>query len=200
MSKSAFLEDFSNAEVAARKAADAERGVIDAAAKREAFDEGYKCGWKDGVESKETREMELKEELSSALQELNFTYFEARQHAVASMRPVLQSMVDAILPKLGAEALGARVVELMQEVVDRIEPSATLICAPDSVEMLTDLVGQHVKFPIEIKPEPTLTTSQAVLKLDDSQLRIDLEQTIETIQSSIDDFYSFTEEKEASHA
>ncbi|WP_170157946.1 hypothetical protein [Litoreibacter meonggei] len=172
----------------------------DASALRASFDEGYKCGWQDAAAATEDQDREVRESLSSALQALNLTYFEARQHTMQSVRPVLEAMVEAVLPQLLAKSLGGRVVEVLDEVAESREPSVTIACAPESVEMLRELVANTIKFPVTVEPETTLTTSQAILHLDDGQARIDLDETLQSLRDSINAFFETPELMEAKHA
>ncbi len=198
MSKLPFLEDFSSAGTGA---AMQPMGTDDNASElRASFDDGYKCGWQDGTAASESEEREVRDSLSSALQALNFTYFEARQHAMQSVRPVLEAMVDVVLPQLLAKSLGGRVVEVLEGVSQTIEAPVTIACAPQSEEMLNDLVGGIIKFPITVEVEPTLSTSQAILHLNDGQTRIDLDATLEALRECINTFFELPEEKEAEHA
>lgn len=198
MSKIPYLEDFASGGVDLE--AQSLGGSLGSSDHRASFDEGYKCGWQDGAAASESEERELRESLSSALQALNFTYFEARQHAMQSVRPVLEAMVDAVLPRLLAESLGGRVVEALDGVAQTIEPPVTLSCAPEVEEMLRDLVAGAVTFPVSIVAEPTLTASQAILHLNEGQTSVDLDATLKALRDSIDMFFEQPEKKEVTHA
>lgn len=198
MSKTAFLEDFSMV------GADLSKGLVgsgvDASAIRAAFDDGYKCGWQDGVDSINDRDKELREDLSSALQEVNFTYFEARQHVMKSVQPVLQAMVELVLPSLLAQSLGAQVVELLGAMANKSEPAITIACAADTEEMLKELIEASITFPVSLEVEPTLTTSQVVLHLNDGQTRIDFDATLEALRECVASFFDTSEIEEENHA
>lgn len=201
MTHSILLEDFSDAAVTSRPGASQDPGTKDQAdALRASFDDGYKCGWQDGADAKEDRDAELRESLSAALQELNFTYFEARQHVMMSVRPVLQAMVDAVLPQLLTESLGGRVVELLAELAEKVEPEITVVCAPQVEPMLRQLVADAIKFPVRIDTEETLTPTQAILHLNDGQTHINLDETLSAIRTSVEDFFNPAITKEAKHA
>jgi flagellar assembly protein FliH len=198
MTHLSFLEDFSSA--GGRALVSPKATGANASELRTSFDEGYKCGWQDAADASEDQDRETREALSSALQVLNFTYFEARQHVMQSVRPVLDSMVEAVLPPLLAKSLGCRVVEILGEIAESREPSVTIACAPDSVEMLKELVADIIKFPVTVEAEPTLTTSQAILHLDDGQARIDLDATLESLRVCIAEFFETPAVMEAKHA
>jgi flagellar assembly protein FliH len=198
MTQISFLEDFSCADgptLASLKTTGA-----DANERRASFDEGYKCGWQDAGDAVQDKDSEVREAMSSALQALNFTYFEARQHVMQSVRPVLEAMADAVLPQLLAKSLGGRVVDILSEIAQSSAPSVTIACAPESVDTLRELVTEVIKFPVNVEAEPTLTTSQAILHLDDGQMRIDLDATLASLRDCINDFFEMPDVTEAKHA
>lgn len=198
MTKSTFLEDFSDADAVASPLRN--QNEPDGTALRASFDEGYKCGWQDAEVSTRDEDRETREALSSALQVLNFTYFEARQHIMQSVRPVLEAMVEAVLPQILVKSLGGRIVEVLGEIAEDGESSVTIACAPESAEMLKELVADVIRFPVKVEAEPTLTTSQATLHLDDGQARIDLDATLEMLRAEIATFFETPELMEAEHA
>ncbi|SDW67408.1 hypothetical protein [Litoreibacter albidus] len=197
MSGTPFLEDFASQE---RSAGQSAAGTPTQAELRASFDDGYKCGWQDGGAAAQSKDQEVRDAMSSALQAMNFTYFEARQHALQSVRPVLEAMVNAVLPQVLAQSLGGRVIEVLEVASKSVEPSVTITCAPDSEAMLSALVADVVKFPVTINTEPTLTTSQALIAFDDGQTSVDLDATLQALRDCITNFYDTTDMKEAEHA
>ncbi|MEP3347216.1 MAG: hypothetical protein ABJN34_06745 [Litoreibacter sp.] len=198
MNSMTFLEDFSeatpNMSVSSVQAEESDEDL------RASFDDGYKCGWQDGAAATERQDLELKEAISVSLQSLNFTYFEAREHAMQSVRPVLQAMVDAVLPELLSQSLGGRLVELLGEAADGVESSVSIACAPENVDALKELVADVIKFPITIEGESTLSVSQAILHLDEGQTLLDLGETLDALRNCIDTFFETPNTMEAKHA
>ena len=68
------------------------------AIQKESFDSGYRDGWNDAFAEARSEDSKARTNISSSLQELAFTYFEARQHIMGSFRPLLQAMMDGVLP------------------------------------------------------------------------------------------------------
>jgi len=197
MSGLEFLEEFSaNAGVPAQQNAESTQPAVDS---RAAFDEGYNCGWQDGAASIECDVARQQQALAEAFQEVKFTYFEARQHILNSVRPVLEAMVDVALPKAMAPTLGAHVVDLLDGLASKVESTVVLTCAPESEAMLREVAEAEANFPITIETEATLTASQVVLHFDQGQSRIDLDGVLSAIRASIDDFYASPTKEAAAH-
>ncbi|TDT73870.1 flagellar assembly protein FliH [Litoreibacter halocynthiae] len=198
MTQASYLEDFSSAGL--RPKARTQSDGANADALRASFDDGYKCGWQDAAAATQDQDRETREGLSSALQVVNFTYFEAREHVMQSVRPVLDAMVEVILPRLLAKSIGGRIVEVLADAADGIETTITIACAPESTAMLEELVADTIKFPVIVKAEPTLTASQATVHLGDGQARIDLDATLDDLRDAINTFFGTPKLMEAEHA
>lgn len=163
---------------------------------KDAHDQGYKAGWSDGVSSAEGEKSKLTSDIATALQEASFTYFEARQHVLNSMRPLLESMADTILPELGKAGLARKAVDELIDIAEKIETPITLICAPECEAEINDLASRQITFPVVIETEETLTSSQIILSYDNGKTHLDLDLTISKIQQAISDFYEVAETKQ----
>jgi flagellar assembly protein FliH len=167
---------------------------------RAGFEDGYKEGWVDAQAAAQSETSELNAEVASALQEAGFAYFEARQHIFNSMRPLLEAMVDQVVPALAKDAISYKIVEQLKEMSEKAEPPMHILCAPETAEKLGDILSQHVSFPVEIRTENTLTETQAVLKFADGQTNIDLASIVDGLKSAITDFYDLNQNEDRAHA
>lgn len=160
------------------------------ALKKEAFDSGYKDGWSDAFEEARTEESKARSAIAAALQELGFTYFEARQHVMGSFQPLIASMLEAVLPRASSAALVPLVQQEMETLADMVEPPIHILCAPSNEEELRDMVKTSTSLPIEVVAEPTLLPSQVQLHFADGFSSIDTNATISSIQTAIDAFFN----------
>lgn len=166
---------------------------------RDAHDEGYKAGYADGLATADTERSKLTSDIATALQEASFTYFEARQHVMNSMRPLLETMADIILPELGRASLARKAVEELLAIADKVEAPIKLYCAEVCEEEISELVSRQVTFPVEIETEETLTSSQIILSYDNGQTHLDLDLTVAKIQQAISDFYETAQNEKVQH-
>lgn len=160
-----------------------------AAIEREAYDQGYKTGWDDGVEATQTDEGKAHEDLKTALQEMGFTYQEARQHVMKSLRPLLLAMSEQVLPLMVQASFAQKIVDQVEELAKEIEPPFTIRCSPANSGTLIALLENYPALPMKVEPEETLLDGQATLFLDEGQTQIDLTQTLEAIATAIAEFY-----------
>jgi len=157
--------------------------------KKEAFDAGYKDGWADAFEETRTEDGKARSAIASALQELGFTYFEARQHIMASFQPLITAMLEAVLPRASRAALVPLVQQEMEALAEMVEPPIHLRCSESNAQELREMVAASTSLPIEVVVEPTLLPTQVQLHFADGFSAIDTNATMSRIQTSIDDFF-----------
>lgn len=171
-------------------APDPEPTVDTSAERKDAFDSGYKDGWSDAFEEARTEDSKARSAIASALQELGFTYFEARQHIMGSFQPLVTSMVEAVLPQVSRSSLVPLVQQEMEALSQLVEPPIHILCAPSNENELRTIAESATSLPIEIVVEPTLLPSQVQLHFADGFSAIDTGATLSRIQAAVDDFFA----------
>ncbi|MFV0360116.1 MAG: flagellar biosynthesis protein, partial [Tropicimonas sp.] len=63
-----------------------------------AFDSGYRAGWDDAAAAHADEQGRISAEFAGNLQELSFTYHEARNAVLGEMEGILKGIVDKVLP------------------------------------------------------------------------------------------------------
>jgi flagellar assembly protein FliH len=168
-----------------------------------AFDKGYKAGWDDAAAAHAEEQGRIGTELARNLQELSFTYHEARTAMLGEMEGLLRGMVEKILPMTLRAALGELILERVEEVArSRAEFAAEIVVAPVNRELVEHLVADKVAPPLRVVEEPSLAEGQAFLRLGAAEERIDLDQTLTDIADAVSDFFHDPEthlQREASH-
>lgn len=183
------LEDFSMP--AAAQAAPATTAAIDTKAiEKKSFDHGYRDGWNDAFAEARTEDSKSRSNISSALQELGFTYFEARQHIMGSFKPLLQAMMESVLPHASRAALIPFVQQEMSKLAEMVEPPIKLVCSLENVESLREIVNQNGSLPIEVVGEEVFAPSQIQLRYADGFSSVDTEETVKRIQLAIEAFFA----------
>lgn len=196
MPPSMLFEDFSVQQNASGDTNPTEGNSSDA--NRASFEDGYKEGWIDAQAAAQDETSELNSEIATALQEAGFAYFEARQHIFNSMRPLLEAMIDQVVPALARDVLPQKIVEEVLSHAADNEPPMHILCAPDIAKPLGDVLARHVTFPIDVKTEVTLTETQAVLKFAESEATIDLGAIVSGMKTALADFYDLNNTTERS--
>lgn len=156
----------------------------------ESFEQGYKAGWDDALKSQNNAVSQISEEFARNLQDLSFTYREAYAHVIKSMNPLLSQIVETVLPEMAQQTIGMRVVEQLQEMVKTSgESGVEVVVAQANQSALAKLLAQEFAFPVGLKIDPALTETQALLKFDETEKQIDLDEVLAGIGQAVSGFF-----------
>ncbi|MFT3690629.1 hypothetical protein [Paenirhodobacter sp.] len=164
-----------------------------------AFEKGYSAGWEDSSATREAEEARLRAAVGQSLQEMSFTYHEARHHLLESLRPLIVAMVEKILPSAARASLPQLIAEQIRETAQTltdlpITVSANPACMTAIHTMLEDRAG----LPVTLLADPALSEGQAYIKFPETETRIDLDDVISRIASAVDTYFS-ANPQEATH-
>lgn len=170
-----------------------ESGNVRAAAEKahgEGYETGYQAGWDDATHAAEEERRKFSADFSRNLQDLGFTFHEARQHVINSLEPLLSAMLDKVLPELAQRTIGETLIEeLMALAAETSNKPIQILVSPadhDKVEtMLADAAGA----PFELETEPALAEGQIFLRSGNIERSIDLATTLERMKNAIEDLY-----------
>ena len=97
------------------------------------YEQGYQAGWDDATQAQAEDQTRIGAEFARNLQELSFTFHEARAHVMQAMEPLLTELVDTVLPSLVSETLGQRILEELQPLIeDGADSPVELVVSPAS--------------------------------------------------------------------
>ena len=179
MTLHALLEDFATS--ADRSAGAAAPGPALAEEERlAAFDRGYGEGYEDATAAADTERRRIGAALAGRLQDLSFTYHEARVAVIREVRDVLAAIGDGVLPALGREGFGAALAEAVgAEIEGRAACPVAVSVAPEAVDLVAALMPEVEGFPVELRGDPDLGEGQAVIGFPDGEREIDMAPVVE---------------------
>ncbi|MDA5092829.1 flagellar biosynthesis protein [Aliiroseovarius sp. KMU-50] len=195
------LEDFDHSETAPVKKASAVPANTPAlsesdleAARLSGYETGYQAGWDDASKADEDQRDHISAEFARNIQDLGFTFHEARSHVMKSLEPLLAGMVEKVLPNLVSETIGQAIVEeLLPIAADAADAPIQVVIYPDGRETLDALLTQNTSLPLEIIEEDTLAEGQVYLKMGSIEKQIDLTGAIHSIGQAISGLYTINE-------
>ena len=172
--------------------------------KLEAFERGYKAGWDDAAKAQEEDRDRITSDFANNLQELSFTYQEAYGHLARALKPVLQQMVDSVLPGLARQALGPQIVEQLTELAAGAgRQEVEIVVSPGNAPLMRGLLDGKAGFPVRLVEESSLGEGQAYLRFGEFERQIDYAEVLAGIGRAVDAFFDELDqelEKEAKHA
>lgn len=156
----------------------------------EAFEQGYKAGWDDAVAAESDEQTRVEADFARNLQDLSFTYHEARGHILKSIEPLLKEMVAKVLPRLAAENLAQNIVdEVLSTANAQADVGVEVVISPANHAALEQLLQDQNGLAVTIIDEPSMGEGLAYLRFADSEKKIDLDSLLVGFLQSIDGFY-----------
>ena len=150
------------------------------------YEEGYRSGWDDAVRAAEGEERAIGAELARNLKDLSFTYFEARDEVLASVRSFLAELLDRMFPALLPEAVAANVAQEMAGIVeDLCDGRFTIVIAPDDAATVKRLLSSDDHRTVTVVSEPAMATGQARIRSAKGEASIDAGRLVATLKAAV---------------
>lgn len=157
----------------------------------EAFETGYQAGWEDAVKAQSDDSRHISADLAQNIQDLSFTYQEARSAVIESLAPLLTQMVETVLPKLAHQHLPDRVAEVVTALVAEQGKHEAVVqaCAKD-IPALEDLLSHDPEMDVTLDQDETLTEGQVRIKLGQTERELDLSAVLEGLEHAVSNFFN----------
>lgn len=157
--------------------------------KLEAFENGYRAGWDDAVKAQSDDRTRISSAFGQHLQDLSFTYHEAYSQVINAMSPLLDEIVNTLLPEISKATLGSHISQHLQEMTREIGKMKVIIAvAPSNLESISPLLDQDFGFPIEISEDDTLADEQADIRFGQTEKQIDLGDLLNSVSEAVQGF------------
>ena len=162
--------------------------------KSTAYENGYQAGFDDAAQAEAKNQERIRADLARNLQELSFTFHEARAHVTQAMEPLLVQLLETVLPQLARETLITKILEELQPMVDQSadSPVELMVCPADLVAMRTHS-DQFDQANVKLVEEPTLAEGQVFLRIGKIEKQIDISGAIERISQAVQALYDLNE-------
>jgi len=197
-----YPEDFDSPEsaFASGETTPTEPEVLEESQRLAAFEEGYQAGWEDAARSFTESHQKLSADLANNLEDLSFTFHEARAHVLKAIEPVLHDVTIKLLPEIARASLPALVSEKLDALCRQCaEAPVTISVAPGARAAIAAVLPEKPGFPLEIVEEPTLAEGQAFLHLGQIEHSVDTTRAVQELTAAIHDFFSLNDERLAAN-
>ncbi|MHC0051982.1 FliH/SctL family protein [Actibacterium sp. D379-3] len=162
-----------------------------------AYEEGYKAGWDDAAAAEAQSQSRASADFAKTLQDLSFTYAQARAHVLDAIAPLLTLMADKVLPDLARDGFAQTVVELGRAAAETAANAPVdLIVSPANRAALERLLQDDAGLPLRIVEEPSLGPGQAFLRGGQGETALDIDAVIAGIRDAVAGFLTTEAEKE----
>lgn len=162
-----------------------------------AFEKGYAAGWEDGTTAEMSGQQRIRTELAHQLQELSFTWHEARAQALHDLGPLIQAMAGKVLPQIARAALGPLVAEAVTAFAAHgAEVPLIIRVSPADEPALSDFLAQSGDPPLSLVADDTLSEGQVWLRAADAEeAMIDLGKLEQDILRAVHNHFHIEPEK-----
>lgn len=162
----------------------------------EAFEQGYKAGWDDAAAAQKDDQSRISTDFAQNLNDLSFSYHEARTQILSVLEPLLTAMVSKVLPHIAAQDFPHAVVRAAMEVAaNRTEADLEIVVAPANRAALEGLLESDMPLNAAVVEEPSLGEGQAYLRFAAEEKEIDTDKVLSGLAETVSDF--FCEQTEA---
>lgn len=160
----------------------------------ESYEAGYRAGWDDAAAAELKEQSRIGAEFARNLEDLGFTFHEARAHVMQALEPLLTGMVHRVLPKLVSETMGQTIVEeLLPLATQAADTPVEVVVSPASRPVLEALLATSTVVPFTLVEEPTLAVGQVFLRSGKTERHIDFASAIDRIGTAIAGLYELNE-------
>jgi flagellar assembly protein FliH len=157
-----------------------------AAARQEGHAEGYGSGWETASQEAREDQERIGAELARHLQDLGFTFQEARAHVMKGIEPLLREMLQTLLPAIMVDAVGHTILQEVLPIAEEAsEVPVRLAVAPEDADRLRTIIGENTPVPMRIEEDPALKSGQADLRLGHVEKIIDLSGVLAHLTTSV---------------
>lgn len=159
-----------------------------------AFEKGYKAGWNDASSAEENDQLKISAEFARNLQDLGFTYHEARNHVLKSLENLLLELVKKILPELAFETLGLTIVEEINSMAKvAADIPLQIVVSPLTRPTIEPMLDDFSTVALELIEEPSLSQGQVFLRAGQAEKQIDFSRVFEATSTALTAVYQTNE-------
>jgi len=160
-----------------------------------AYEEGYKAGWDDATAAENEARTRIGADFAKTLQELSFSYHEARSHVLGALGPLLSAIVEKVVPQVAESGFARTVLEVAMQMAEKAgdAPVEIRVC-PENRPALAELTGTDPGLPLRIVEDDTLGPGQALLSGATGECEIDIDGMLDSIRAALDEFLTTEEE------
>lgn len=163
-------------------------------AKLAAYEQGYAAGWDDGVAAQSEDQTRLRADLGRSLQGLSFTYQEARTHVLRALEPLIDSVLSRLLPAAARASLVPMVIETLQPLASELADAPVSIYIHPAVRpAVASVLSDSDALPVTLVDEPMLSEGQAVLRLGEIEMRVDLDAAMTAVVDVVRQFFQMSQ-------
>ncbi|WP_424974924.1 hypothetical protein [Dinoroseobacter sp. S124A] len=162
------------------------------------YESGYQAGWDDALKSSEMEHTHISAEFARNLEELSFTFLEARRQVCLSLKPLVETLVRQVVPELMQSNYKELLEELLLPIVEaQSQATVDLICAPEDEDMMKRLLAGQDRLPVVLRTESSFSQGQVRFCLGHEIHDVDASGLLTQIKDAASAFYANLDTEQA---
>ncbi len=163
------------------------------------FDDGYNAGWDDAMSQVETEQTAASETLRERVSELRIDRGAAMAAALRSLEPILRDVFDKVLPRAAERSFLPTLMEELGDVLNDDVAKLSVVVSPEDATRLLRLLARSGLDDgrVSVRAEPALSLSQALIRWEDGERRLDFETVLSDLDEALDTFLSTLDREDA---
>ena len=159
--------------------------------KLQAFESGYQAGWDDSVKAQTETKTYVSSALATNLQSASFTYSEMRSTLNASVQIIMSKIVETVLPKLAQMSLGIHICDCVDQMSQTaLDRTIEITVAPPAKDAVQAVLTAELQYPFELVTDALVAPENAILRLGDKEIEIDLDRATTDISTAIQSYFA----------
>lgn len=163
----AFLESFdtgpADGTTANRQIGDMEEKQLDV------FEAGYAAGWEDATAAQSEQASAATQEFVKSLEDLSFTYNEAKSYVLQCYSPVIEAVFDQLIPQLADLPGETLVVGQIKKLVAAHAPAEVSVrCSPARLKLLQSGLPPASSIPVTLSADPSVDRDEVRMEFSDA--------------------------------
>ncbi len=155
-----------------------------------AYSDGVKSGADAASRAFEDEKIRTLAPILEALNDMSFSQIEACQTMLKSMRPMIEQLVETVLPDSARLGFGAEVAALLCKAYEKAPTARIIICvAPDAVASIQSLLAPS-KADFSVEGDSALNGLQARVNWQGGYDQINLDEALKDVRTAIDTFFN----------
>ena len=155
-----------------------------------AYSEGVKSGADAASRAFEEEKIRTLAPILEALNDIGFSQVEACQTVLKSMRPLVEQLLETVLPETARQGFGAEISALLLKAYEKAPKAQfTISVTPDAVSSIQSLLSPS-KADFTVLPDPALDGLQARVNWQGGYDQIDLDAALDDVRSAVNTFFN----------
>jgi len=191
MSTTSFLESFASNQ-SEQATIFLARGKLEDA-KQAAQKAGYDQGYQEACTKMEACHSEAIRDMAAAFHDHEFSHTEARRTVLDSLQPLIEKLVDVILPEMAHLGFADVVFQQVNNIASSLTDGPVILRCPETYRAPLEELVRKLDGPlanIVVISDSDLGPTEVRLTSPQSELHIDIDTAIESIRDSVLDFYT----------